>query len=592
MSCANENLTAARLRALVILAIVFASSLTIRAQEDESKNPAPRTGAITGRVVNESGQPIPHATVFLGAPANQVQSRTSMTDDNGEFQMDGLDASIYTLGATAPGYFLTPRDPEGLPSYYRIGDSVTIPLHKGGVLTGTVTSATGEPVVQVVVRSILIRDANGKPPTSGRFTNDRMTDDRGVYRIYGLMPGTYLVTAGGRGNYGYYSNAYDVDAPTYAPSSTRDTAAEFTVRGGEETTVDIRYRGEQGHVVSGVISGPIAQNSNTNITLAQIVGGIPITSASSFQPFIGKGFAFYGVADGEYELSGQSYFGRGEMIGSEPHRITVKGADLSGIEIVVKELASIRGRVVLEASTATECKNKREPSFPETVVVARRSSKIAPQEQPSLANFFAQSTPDKSGEFSLRNLAPGPFSLRVRFFAKYWYLRSIVREAPGADPVRGAAARARIDAARNGINLKFGERVSGVSLTLAAGAASLRGVLQPAENETLPTKMFFDLVPAEKESAEDVLRFFRTPVAADGTFAFNNLPPGRYWALSKIAVESDPQSDAKLRLPEEADTRAKLRQAAEVAKNVIEFKPCQNVTGYQLLFKSAAAVRP
>jgi hypothetical protein len=592
MSCANQNLPTVLPRLLVIVAIIFAAFPLTTAQEDESKNAAPQTGAITGRVVSDTGQPIPHATVFVGAPMNQVQSRVSMTDDNGEFQVEGLDASIYTLSASSPGYFLTPRDPEGLPSYYRIGDSVTIPLVKGGVITGTVTSATGEPMVQVLVRLILLRDADGKPPVLGRFTNDRMTDDRGVYRIYGLMPGTYLVTAGGRGAYGYMNNAYDGDAPTYAPSSTRDTAAEFTVRAGEETTADIRYRGEQGHVVSGMVSGPISTNSSTNITLAQVVGGVAIPSAVSFQQFLGKGFSFYGVADGEYELSAQSFFGRGESIGSEPRRITVKGADLSGIEVVVKELASIRGRVVLEPSTANECKNKRQPLFPETVVVARRSSKVTPQEQASVANFFGQGSPDKSGEFTLRNLAPGQFSLRARFFAKYWYLRSIVREAPGAEPARGAAARARIDAARNGISLKFGERVSGVALTLAAGAASLRGTLQPAEGETLPAKMFFDLVPAEKESAEDVLRFFRAPVAADGAFAFNNLPPGRYWALSRIAADSDPQSDAKLRLPEEADTRAKLRRDAEAAKTVIEFKPCQNVTGYQLPFKSGAVVRP
>jgi hypothetical protein len=239
MSCANQNLPAGLLRLLVIVAIVFAVSLLTTAQEDESKNAAPRTGAITGRVVSDTGQPIPHATVFVGAPMNQVQSRISMTDDNGEFQVDGLDASIYTLSASSPGYFLTPRDPEGLPSYYRIGDSVTIPLVKGGVITGTVTSANGEPMVQVVVRLILLRDAEGKPPVLGRFTNDRMTDDRGVYRIYGLMPGTYLVTAGGRGAYGYMNNAYDGDAPTYAPSSTRDTAAEFTVRAGEDTTADM-----------------------------------------------------------------------------------------------------------------------------------------------------------------------------------------------------------------------------------------------------------------------------------------------------------------------------------------------------------------
>ena len=50
---------------------------------------------------------------------------------------------------------------------------------------------------------------------------------------------------------------FDADVPTYAPASTRDEAAEITVRGGEETSnVDIRYRGEPGRIVSGTVTGP------------------------------------------------------------------------------------------------------------------------------------------------------------------------------------------------------------------------------------------------------------------------------------------------------------------------------------------------
>ena len=274
MSRENQDLHDTLFRLLVSIATLLAVSMAVAAQEDESKNASPRTGAISGRVVNENGQPIPHAAIFVSAPMDPMQSRMSATDDRGNFQVSGLDALIYTLSASAPTYVITPRDPEALPSYYRIGDSVTISLIKGGVITGTVTSPTGEPLVQAGVRAILIRDANGKAPSPGRFAIDRPTDDRGVYRIYGLPAGTYLVSAGGRGTYGFSNNPYDTDAPTYAPSSARDTAAEVIVRaGGEETTVDIRYRGEPGHAVSGVVSGPIAPNSSANITLAQIVDG-------------------------------------------------------------------------------------------------------------------------------------------------------------------------------------------------------------------------------------------------------------------------------------------------------------------------------
>jgi hypothetical protein len=569
------------------VALLLATSIGAVSQEDEARAATPRIGAISGRVVNENGQPIPHALVFVGSPLDGMQSRTSTTDDSGEFQVSSLDALIYTLSASAPGYYLPARDPDSLPRYYRIGDSGTISLIKGGVITGTVTGPNGEPLVQAGVRAIMIRDGNGNPP-SGRFANDRPTDDRGIFRIYGLPTGTYIVAAGGRGTYGFSVNAYDSDAPTYAPSSTRDTAAEISVRSGEETTVDIRYREEAGHAVSGVVSGPIMPNFATSITLAPLVNGVPMPSAPSIQSFNDKGFAFYGVPDGDYDLIAQSSLGRGESVASEPRRITVNGADVGGIELVVKGLAAISGRVVLETSTAAECQNRRQPLLAETMLVVRRNDKATPKDQLSFANFFAQATPDKSGDFTLRNLAAGQFNLQTRFFAKYWYLRSIVHQVPGARPARGGVASRQTDAARNGISLKFGERISGLTVTLAAGAASLRGAVKPAEGENLPPNLYLHLVPAEKESAEDVLRFFTAPVNADGTFALNNLPPGRYWTLARIAGDSDPKSDGKLRSPAEADTRTQIRRAAEATKAVIEFKPCQNVTDHQLTFKPAS----
>ncbi len=584
MNPVNRNFPALSLACIAVLLVMC---IGVAAQDDESGTTA-RTGVISGRVVNENGQPVPHATVYVNAPVAPMQTRTTSSDDGGNFQLTGLDALLYTLSASAPGHYLPFRDPESLPTYYRLGDSGTITLMRGGVITGTITGPNGEPLVQAGVRAILIRDANDKPPSPGRFAIDRPTDDRGVFRIYGLPTGTYIVAAGGRGTYGYSVNAYDSDAPTYAPSSTRDTAAEISVRAGEETTIDIRYRGDSGHAVSGTVSGPMMPNAATNITLAPVVSGVPLANALSFQNFGGKVFAFYGVADGDYELIAQSNFVRGDTLASEPRRITVKGADITGLELVVKGLASISGRVNLEQSNAAECQKKRQPSLAETMLVARRNDKATPKDQLTIANYFAQGSPDQSGDFTLRNLAAGQFSLQTRFYAKYWYLRSIVRQVPGASPVRAGAANRQTDAARNGINLKFGERISGLTVTLAAGAASLRGAVKPAEGESVPAKLFLHLVPAEKENADDVLRFFTAPVNADGTFALNNLPPGRYWTLTRIAADNDPQSEGRLRAPEQTETRAQMRRAAEAAKTAVEFKPCQNLIDYELPFKPAS----
>jgi hypothetical protein len=278
--------------------------------------------------------------------------------------------------------------------------------------------------------------------------------------------------------------------------------------------------------------------------------------------------------------------GQGEVRISEPHRITVKGADINGLELTLRPLGSISGHVNLETSDMVECSNKRRPLFSETLVVARRSENAASKDQPRLLSYFvAQGSPNKAGDLQLRNLGPGQYNLNVRFFAKYWYLRSISRENPAAPPNAGRSGpgNRQTDVARTGINLKFGERATGLGFKLAEGAASLRGTIKLPLGESVPPKLYVHLVPAEKENAEDVLRFFATEVNSDGTFTLNNLPPGRYWAFTGVAADNESQLDSKIRAPDESELRARLRSEAATVKTEIEFKPCQTVTDYQLL---------
>jgi hypothetical protein len=128
-------------------------------------------------------------------------------------------------------------------------------LIKGGVITGVVTNIAGEPVVNVNVRALRIRDAEGNKIRSAAFAQPRLTDDRGYFRIYGLLPGTYIVCAGGPGQYFDFVDLYAKDAQPTRPLPHRDTAAEFIVRSEQEVTSDIRYRGEPGHAISGKVTG-------------------------------------------------------------------------------------------------------------------------------------------------------------------------------------------------------------------------------------------------------------------------------------------------------------------------------------------------
>ena len=574
-----------------ILALMFCS--TSRAQQPapvDEKPEEPKTGPINGKVVNDNGQPLAYASVSVRAFASQGQGRSTTTDSEGSFQVSGLDRAVYLISAYVPAYVSPPRDPDETQATYRVGDSVRLVLIKGGVITGTVTNSSGEPVIAVRVRASMIRDGNGQSSRYALSSRERTTDDRGVYRIYGLAAGTYVVSAGGGGNFsGFNVNAYDTDTPTFAPSSTRDTAVEINVRAGEEAAnVDIRYRGEPGHVVSGIASGPSAatQPSGFSVILNPVFNGVSQSSNSSFQPPGSRGFAFYGIPDGDYDVIAQTSLGGGESATSESRRIKVRGADVTGIELTTKPLSAITGRVALEETKAPECKGKRRPLFTETLVTLWRNEKYAAKDQPQVIAPMGVSTlPDKQGDFALRNLAGGQYRFNARFFAKYWYLQSISLPPAAVAAAKGAPANRPTDATRNWTTLKPGDRLSGLTITLGEGAASFHGQIKLAEDQKLAPQLFVYLAPGEREKAEDVLRFFASQVSADGTFALNNLPPGRYWAIVKPAAESESSILSKLRLPDETDARAKLRGEAEVAKTEIEFRPCQNVTDYSLPLK-------
>jgi len=594
-----------RISQRVPVAVILATLICLVAHAQQpaapdEKSEETKTGSITGTVVNDNGQPLAGAAVFV-RPVNSLgQGRTTTTDSEGNFQVKGLDPTLYTVGARIPAYVSPPRDPDDLLplTYYRVGDSLRLVQIKGGVITGTVTNSSGEPVVKVGVRAFLIRDANGQPPKFGIAEySARETDDRGVYRLYGLTPGTYLVSAGGSGNgsNSFSMNAYDNDAPTYAPSATRDTATEITVRAGDEaSSVDIRYRGEPGRVVSGTANGPIAPGGYSSffITLTAVSSGTAQLIGTSFQPPGSKGFAFSGVVDGDYELIAQSQFAGGEATLSDKHRITVKGADVTGIELTTRPLPSIAGRVTLESSKAPECKGKRRPLFAETLVTAARNEKDA-SAPAGFARFVgSQTAPDRDGAFTLRNVQPGQYNMNTRFFAKYWYLQSILLQPAVPPAAKRAATNQPIDAARNWTTVKPGDRVGDLNITLSEGAASLSGQLTIAEGQKPPSRLVMYLVPAEREKADDVLRFFVTPVTSDGNFALNNLAPGRYWLLMRGPGENASVNNSKLRLPDEGPTRSKLRRDAEAAKTELELKPCQNITDYQLPWKlSTAEVR-
>jgi hypothetical protein len=310
-----------------------------------------------------------------------------------------------------------------------------------------------------------------------------------------------------------------------------------------------------------------------------MVNGIEQASYEAYQSPVSRGFVFSGVADGDYTMIARTWSSAGVWSISDPRPIKVRGADINGIELNVKPLASISGAVVLEDSKAVECQGKRRPVLAEIVIAAWHNEKNEAKDQTRLLwGLGGPRTPDQKGSFSLRNLAASQYRFVTRPLAKYWYLKSI--SWPAA--TKAIQTNQPIDAARNWTTIKNGDNYSGLMITFAAGAASLAGRVESPANQKASSRVFVYLAPAEMEKREDVLRYFVSLAAEDGSFDLSNVPPGRYWIVAKAANETDTNMLSKLRMPDETELRARILKEAETEKATTELKPCQNLTDYHL----------
>jgi hypothetical protein len=554
-----------------------------------------QTGVITGRVINEEGSGMPSVTVNLmpvaadRRPAQGGSQNRTATDEDGNFKFTELPQRVYWVAASATkGYVQRPvsiseRKDGG---YHRIGANVTITMIKGGAITGRVTNAIGEPMIGVQVNAAMTRDAEGNPIRVGG-NRQRFTDDRGVYRIYGLQAGTYVVFT--RNNaYSPFPSPYDHDAPTYHPSSTRETATEVTVTTGDEASgVDIRYRGELGRVISGMVTGgrePSSPYSGITVMLISGDDGVYVAGSNVVRRDDGtSGFSIHGVSDGEYEvIARRGGANNEESFASAPRRIVVKGADVGGIELKLLPLGSISGKFALEAAPAA-CESNRKFSLEEALLNLRYETKpsgSAPARSLSITNGLTE-----KGEFTVYNLEANNYFLEPRLPNENWYVKSITSAASTPASARSAAARPA-DRARSGIALKAGEKISGVTVTLADGAGAVSGKVTPAkatagalagEGSRLPSRLRVHLVPAETVAASDVLRYAETFARSDGSFSLSNIAPGKYWLAARAAPDDEPIDGPPAPVAWNAIERAKLRKEAESIKTEVELKPCQRV---------------
>jgi protocatechuate 3,4-dioxygenase beta subunit len=158
------------------------------------------TAVVSGTVVVAgSGQPARRARVTLNA-SEGGGTRTATTDDNGRYAFSGLAAGRYSLSASKSGhigvtYGATRPGRPGTPIQLADGEKfdAALQLPRGSVITGTVLDEHGEATPGTPVRAMRYVMQAGRRTL--QQSGSGATDDRGIYRIYGLQPGEYLVSA-------------------------------------------------------------------------------------------------------------------------------------------------------------------------------------------------------------------------------------------------------------------------------------------------------------------------------------------------------------------------------------------------------------
>jgi hypothetical protein len=310
---------------------------------------------------------------------------------------------------------------------------------------------------------------------------------------------------------------------------------------------------------------------------------------------IKRGFVFYSVPDGEYELQAWGLSDKDDTgAGSAPKRISVKGADLTGVELKLLNFASLAGRVVIE-SAAKKCEipnavpakmPEARQSFVEEITLRALHAEMKPVATNKYLwprEFRNGSVPNSKGEFTLRGLSAGRYFLAANLPDDNWYVRaiSIPSRASASSQRTAATAKKPAESGSSGITVKSGEKLSSVGLNVSEGAAALRGkIVLAAETDKAPNRIRIQLIPAEVAAANDVLRYAEMITGPDRKFEFNNIAPGKYWLLAKPAVENDQERPAAW----DPIERVKLRREAAEGKNEIELQPCQRVKNLQVQF--------
>jgi len=332
---------------------------------------APRGASIMrGQIVAaDSGTPIRRAQVRVTSP-DARESRVATTDGQGRFEIKELPAGRYTMTASKGGFVslqFGQRRPSESGTPIELGDAqtidkITIALPRGSVLGGRVTDEFGEPVANASVaawRYAFAAGARRMVPAPGANARDT-TDDQGNYRLFGLPPGEYYVSATLR------SGGQEITDPAGEPSGYAATYYPGTTNIAEAQRVTLAVSQENIGIHFGLIatrlvrvSGQVIMSNgapalNGNVMLA------PVSSSGGRAMIMQQGgagnridqsgaFRLPNVAPGRYQLQARAGGRQFELARMD---LVVGGEDVEGITLVTAPGAVITGNVVSDTGEA------------------------------------------------------------------------------------------------------------------------------------------------------------------------------------------------------------------------------------------------
>lgn len=511
----------------LLLLALLSVAIPLRAQTPAKSIAAKAPhGSVSGRITIKD-KPVPGISVGLrktitsGGDLGSFSRAT--TDQDGVYRITNVAPGTYDIIPAAPAYVVGDanfqRGKNVIVGEDENVEDINFSLVRGGVITGKIVDAESRPLIQHQVYLYRVEATAQQPQRSLVMATNIQTDDRGVYRFFGLNAGRYKVAAGRpEDNYAGYQVTRLVYPQVFHPDvREQEKAVIIEVREGSEANdVDIKLgRPVQMFTASGrIITGEDGQPApNIRFGLQRNVGQ-RFEMAAPFAMTNNQGnFTVDGLAPGKYGIFLHPDPSR--TLRAEAMTFEVVDGDVTGITIRLTKGLSLSGVVIFEHN------DKR--AWARLLELKLRGFTTSPSGGQMFGEAGAASTISPDGSFLLNGLAPGQINL--------W-----LATATGNNPPKGYTI-SRIEnngiVVPNGIEVKDGEQLSGVRVYISYGTGTVRGVVN-YDAGLLPegARMFARLVKQGAPSGNVNTTF----VDARGHFLLEGIPAGVYEVSISVFV--------------------------------------------------------